>query len=292
MPVLPPRHVPGIPGGPLSPTASHAPQPAPASATAPSLQADHLAIGWKQGREERILAGDIRFSVYPGHLVALIGPNGAGKSTLLRTIAGLLPPLAGSLDILGTPLHTLDAAERATMIACVFNERFDAGYFTVEEIVAFGRYPYTSARLRMSDEDRSQIRKALELTGMAGFGGRRYASLSDGEKQKVQLARAVAQQTPILLLDEPTAFLDAPSRIEIFHLAGQLAQAEQKSIILCTHEIDLALKHADELWIFDQTHRFSAGSPYVISRSGLIGKAFDTATVHFDALSGSFRARQ
>lgn len=300
-----PRHIPGIPdvSKPLGNLLGQAKSPAPGPETgerrteqnqaAPPvvLEASSLAIGWKQGRNLQILARDIDFRVAAGHLIALVGPNGAGKSTLLRTVAGLQAPCGGSLTLRGRNVALISVEERASLLACVFNERIEAGYLTVWEFVAFGRYPYTNAHNRLTGEDRRHIATALALVGMELFGERTFSSLSDGERQKVQIARAVAQNTPLLVFDEPTAFLDAPSRIEIFRLAERLVQEAGKTVLLCTHEVDLALKTADELWVIDREHRFTAGSPFVVARSGAIGRAFDLPTVAFDVMSGTFRAR-
>ncbi len=308
-----PRHIPGIPdvSNPLGTLRGQAKSPAPGPETgerrteqdraAPSptkngvpplvLEASSLAIGWKQGRNLQILARDINFRVAESHLIALVGPNGAGKSTLLRTVAGLQTPCGGSLTLRGRNVALISVEERASLLACVFNERIEAGYLTVWEFVAFGRYPYTNAHNRLTGEDRRHIATALALVGMELFEKRTFSSLSDGERQKVQIARAVAQNTPLLVFDEPTAFLDAPSRIEIFRLAERLVQEAGKTVLLCTHEVDLALKTADELWVIDREHRFAAGSPFVVARSGAIGRAFDLPTVAFDVMSGTFRAR-
>jgi iron complex transport system ATP-binding protein len=294
-----PRHIPGIPDvtrplgslfGQTNATAQNQKIGAPHRAQG-ILEASSLAIGWKQGRTPQILARNIAFQVSPGQLIALVGPNGAGKSTLLRTIAGLQQPCGGSLTLRGRNIALMSVEERATLLACVFNERIEAGYLTVWEFVAFGRYPYTNAHNRLRADDRRHIATALALVGMDGFERRTFASLSDGERQKVQIARAVAQNTPLLVFDEPTAFLDAPSRIEIFRLAERLVQEAGKTVLLCTHEVDLALKTASELWVIDREHRFTAGPPFVVARSGAIGRAFDLPTVAFDAMSGTFKAR-
>ncbi|MCX8013426.1 MAG: ABC transporter ATP-binding protein [Rectinema sp.] len=260
--------------------------------TEPVMTASDLAIGWKQGHTQTVLSRGISVRAIEGHLIALVGPNGAGKSTLLRTLAGLQPPLAGTISLAGQNMNHLSVEERAGLLACVFNEHIETGYLTVAEFVAFGRYPFTSARNRLSPEDHRHIAEALALVGMSGFGRRAFTSLSDGERQKVQIARAVAQDTPILMLDEPTAFLDAPSRIEIFDLAQRLARQARKAVILCTHEIELALRSADELWLLDREHRFSSGTPFFIARSGAIDRAFNLPGVYFDAQSGMFRSRR
>jgi iron complex transport system ATP-binding protein len=129
---------------------------------------------------------------------------------------------------------------------------------------------------------------ALKATGLSALADRHFADLSDGEKQKAQIARAVAQDTDLLVFDEPTAFLDAPSRIEVFHLASRLAREGGKAIVLCTHEVDLALRYADVLWVFDRKHRFESGTPSGVALSGIIGRAFDTAGVRFNPETGIF----
>ncbi len=296
-----PRHVPGIPdnvgrlprgiSAHTSPFSQDVRRDEIGRETTPILEAYSLSIGWIQRKIPHVLVSNINFKVTPGHLIALVGPNGAGKSTLLKTIAGLLAPCGGSFSISGSHGSTLSVEERASLLACVFNERIEAGYLTVGEFVAFGRYPYTNARNRLSLEDMRHIDHALELVGMREFIKRTFSSLSDGERQKVQLARAVAQDTPLLIFDEPTAFLDAPSRIEIFRLADRLIQEAGKTVLICTHEVDLALRTADVLWVIDREHRFLAGSPSVIAHSGAIGRAFDLPTVAFDPVSGAFHAR-
>ncbi|HPB07657.1 MAG TPA: ABC transporter ATP-binding protein [Rectinema sp.] len=255
------------------------------------LEANNLSIGWKKGRKFNVLAQDINFKAKEGYLIALVGPNGAGKSTLLKTIAGLQPPCGGSLFLMGKEISRISVEERAQLLACVFPERIETGYLTVWELVAFGRYPYTNARHRLTEEDRQQVMEALSMVGMENFKNRTVSSLSDGERQKVQIARAVAQSTALLIFDEPTAFLDAPSRIEVFRLAERLVRQAGKTLLLCTHEVDLALKTADELWVIDRAHHFSAGAPFVIARSGAIGRAFDLPSVAFDVFSGTFKAR-
>jgi len=255
------------------------------------LEANNLSIGWKKGRKLNVLAQDINFKAKEGYLIALVGPNGAGKSTLLKTIAGLQPSCGGSLFLMGKEISRISVEERAQLLACVFPERIETGYLTVWELVAFGRYPYTNARHRLTKEDRQQVMEALSMVGMENFKNRTVSSLSDGERQKVQIARAVAQSTALLIFDEPTAFLDAPSRIEVFRLAERLVRQAGKTLLLCTHEVDLALKTADELWVIDRAHHFSAGAPFVIARSGAIGRAFDLPSVAFDVFSGTFKAR-
>lgn len=256
------------------------------------LKAEKLSIGWGGKKSGFVLAHDINLSVAPQTLVCLVGPNGSGKSTLLRTLTGLQARMAGRLWLDGRELAEWSAEERARKAACVSSEKMESGYFTVFDIVAFGRYPYTDSRNTLSPEDRAHVDKAIASVGMADFSRRRFSDLSDGEKQKVQIARAIAQDTPLLVLDEPTAFLDAPSRIEVFHLAGSLAHESGKAVIVCTHEVDLALRCADAVWVMDRAHRFSSGSPALVAFSGAIGRAFDTGEVRYDISAGAFKVRK
>jgi iron complex transport system ATP-binding protein len=266
---------------------------------APLLAARDLAIGYERPRHRGSLsrsgaplARGINLELRPGSLVALVGPNGAGKSTLLRSLLGMQPILGGSVELCGLALSRLSVEERATRAAAVFTDRFDSGWFTVGEIVAFGRFPYTDLRNRLSDHDRDSIEKALDSVGLREFAGRRLVELSDGERQKALIARGLAQDTPLLVLDEPTAFLDAPARIEIFHLASSIARRGDRAVILSTHDVELALRHADQVWLFDREHRFAAGAPETLALEGALGRAFDGRGVVFDPLRGAFRSAE
>lgn len=264
----------------------------PRDDSAPVLAARELSIGWTRGRSRAALASGISLEIHPGELAALVGPNGSGKSTLLRNLTGFQAPLAGAVELDGKPLASLDAEARARKVACVFTGRFDSGWFTIFDIVAFGRYPFTDARNRLSERDRLSVDAALEAVGLSALARRRFGELSDGERQKALIARAIAQDCPLLVLDEPTAFLDAGARIEIFHLVLRLAREEGKAVILSTHDLDLALRYADELWLLDREHRFDSGAPESLAMRGGIGRAFDGPALRFDAASGSFRSSE
>jgi iron complex transport system ATP-binding protein len=259
------------------------------SQLAPILSARGLAIGW-EGRAEKILAAGISLEVGLGEVAILVGPNGSGKSTLLRTLAGLQPALNGLASLGGTDVAKMSVEERSTKVACVFTDRYDSGYFSVFDIVAFGRYPYTDPRGRLGEKDSGAVRAAIADVGLEALAGRLFAELSDGERQKALIARAIAQDCPLLLLDEPTAFLDAPARVEIFHLAQKLAKASKKALVISTHDIDHALRYADKLWLMDREHRFRSGAPEDLVLSGGIGQAFDGVGFRFDLVSGSFKS--
>jgi iron complex transport system ATP-binding protein len=260
-----------------------------ARGAAPALHAQGVSIGWI-GRTEKVLASGIALELEAGEVAVLVGPNGSGKSTLLRTLMGLLPPLAGEVRLCGSDIRRLTVEERARRAASVFTDRYDSGYFSVFDIVAFGRYPYTDARGRLSDHDREAIQAAIAAVGLESFSERLFAELSDGERQKALIARAVAQDCPLLVLDEPTAFLDAPARVEVFHLARSLAREKSKALVISTHDIDHALRFADKLWLMDRDHRFREGAPEDLATNGQIGRAFDGSGFRFDLGSGSFKS--
>lgn len=186
-------------------------------------------------------------------MVCMLGPNGCGKSTLLRTLAGLQPALAG--EIKPTPDPSLKGGEVARQMALVLTERLSLENTTVHDVVAMGRYPYTSFLGGLTDEDEAIISQALEQVGFApshqgeGRGGATsfFNAHSDGEKQRILIAKALAQQTPIILLDEPTAHLDLPHRILVLRLLRQLAHEQGKTILISTHELDLALALSDRI---------------------------------------------
>lgn len=210
------------------------------STFAEQMKTTHLSIGYNN----KVIQHDLNLQAPAGHLVALIGQNGSGKSTLLRTLAGLQPALDGTFSTMD-----LTPAERAREMALVLTERLSLDNTTVEEIVAMGRYPYTSLLGTLTINDRNIIHQALTRVDMLAYSGRYYNSLSDGEKQRVLIAKALAQQTPLILLDEPTSHLDLPSRIKTMLLLRQLAHEEGKCILISTHELDIALHSADIIWL-------------------------------------------
>lgn len=255
------------------------------------VDAKGLSLGWS-GREEIVLSAGIDLKLYAGELAVLIGPNGSGKSTLLRTLLGAQAPIAGRVALCGRDVRRLSVEERSRLAAAVFTDRYDSGYFRVFDIVAFGRYPYTDARGRLSEADRGTVLSAIRSVGLGGFERRPFALLSDGEKQKTLIARAVAQDCPLLVLDEPTAFLDAGARVEAFNLARDLARGQGKAVVLSTHDLDHALRFADRIWLMDGRHRFSSGAPEDLAVDGRLGAAFDNELFRFDPGSGAFKPRR
>ncbi|MDR6809565.1 iron complex transport system ATP-binding protein [Dyadobacter sp. BE34] len=251
-----------------------------------------LAIGYRSSGTERTVAADLDLQLRPGSLVCLLGSNGAGKSTLMRTLSGLQPALTGEITIDNRPLHALKPAELAQKLSLVLTDRIDAGNLTAREVVALGRTPYTGWLGTLTKDDHSQIAQSIEQTGIAPLLDRHMHQLSDGERQKVMLARALAQDTPLILLDEPTAHLDLPNRVEMMRLLHTLARNMHKAILLSTHELDLALQTADELWLMHPDGKILAGPPEDLVLSGAFEATFARNGFSFDRTTGTFIIHQ
>lgn len=212
----------------------------------------NLVVGYPDGRHTRQLNHAANEEARDGMLTCLIGANGAGKSTLLRTIAGFQLPLEGTVLLGGNDVRALSPRQRAERMAVVLTDRPDVMCTTVWEMVATGRAPFTGFWGRLSGKDRDIVTRSLRLVGILSLADRTVTSLSDGERQKVMIAKALAQQTPVILLDEPTAFLDYPSKVETMQLLLNIAHEEHKTVLLSTHDLDLALHTADRLWLFEK----------------------------------------
>jgi iron complex transport system ATP-binding protein len=258
-------------------------------APASLLKAQGLVIGYKLGRQGlKRIAGPLDLALQAGELVCLLGPNGAGKSTLMRTLAGLQPALAGQVQIDQTDTQRLTAVELARKLSIVLTDRVEGGNLTVRELVALGRYPHTSWLGNLTAQDEAMVQEALASTNTMQFAARRVATLSDGERQKVMLARALAQDTPVIVLDEPTAHLDLPNRVQMMRLLHQLARQTQKAILLSTHELDLALQAADRVWLLHGQGQLHTGVPEDLVLSGAFEAAFAREGLAFDQATGSF----
>ncbi|HEX6429343.1 MAG TPA: ABC transporter ATP-binding protein [Niastella sp.] len=257
--------------------------------TAPLLKASGLSIGYKKGtKEEKVLAGPLELEIRSGQLICLLGPNGAGKSTLIRTLAGLQPLLSGTVEMGGKNLAKLKPPERAKQLSMVLTGRVPSGNLTVYSIIALGRFPYTNWLGTLQPKDREIVEWAMHITETTAFANRKLIELSDGESQKVMLARALAQDTPVIILDEPTAHLDLPNRITLMHLLHQLAKTTGKGILLSTHDLDLALQTADEVWLQRNDGAFTKGAPEDIVLNGTFEAAFHKEGFAFDKNSGTF----
>lgn len=237
------------------------------------LRVKRLFIGYKSKRTIPI-AGPLEFSISKGKLYGLIGINGIGKSTLIKTLSSLLPPLDGQVIIDDQNIFTLSNQERAKYISLVLTDRINSGLATVEEIVKMGRYPYTNWQFGISIKDKEIIDNAIEAVGMQDKRHTLFSELSDGNKQKVMVAMALAQDTPIMILDEPTVHLDIKNRFIILELLHNLTQNHQKTIIFSGHDLDYMLKFCDEIMLMTPDN-LAIETPKTFVNSGAISKAFD-----------------
>lgn len=253
------------------------------------LTTDNLTIGYKTSRKIlRSVALDISVSLQPGELVCLLGPNGAGKSTLLRSLAGMQPPIAGKVQLLGDDIYKLAPQDLAKRLSLVLTEKVDVGMLSAYTLVTLGRYPYTNWWGKLTPEDDAIVNWAIKSVGAVHLAPRQVSELSDGERQKIMIARALAQSPIVMLLDEPTAFLDLPRRVEIMQLLRQLTRETNQAILLSTHDLDLALRLADKVWLLSSNGNLNVGAPEDLVLSGAFANTFRSEGVEFDISSGEF----
>ncbi len=253
-----------------------------------SVVLQNLSIGYTAKKRQRVVASGLNATISSGQLTCLLGRNGIGKSTLLRTLAAFLPVLSGDILIERSPLtphpstlNSLTDQERSRLIGIVLTEKPHVRNMTVEEMVAMGRAPYTGFWGKLDDEDQEVVHQAILQTGIETLRSREIQTLSDGERQKVMIAKALAQQTPIIYLDEPTAFLDFPSKVEMMQLLHRLAKEEEKTIFLSTHDVELALQLADCLWLME-SGSLHVGTPQELARQGVLSHFIERDNIHFD----------
>lgn len=242
-----------------------------------------LAVGYRNGKTEVILLKDLNLSLEKGKLVALLGQNGAGKSTLLRALTCDERPMAGTIEAAGKNLLEMSQKDRSRLIGLVSTERIQAGALTVTELVGLGRQPHTGFLGRLDDEDHAIVRQAMSDAGIIGKAGEYVASLSDGERQKAMIARALAQETLIIILDEPTAFLDVASRIETMRLLQTLAHDRGKAVLLSSHDISQSLMLADELWLITTDRQVITGTTSQLVADGAMDRLFNNRSIHFNS---------
>ena len=249
-----------------------------------------MGIGYSVGRSQpTLLHENLNLELKTGELTCLLGPNGAGKSTLIRTLVGFQPRLAGDVFIGGKPIKGYSQGEYAKLVSVVLTERSSIGGMTVRELVGMGRYPHTGYFGILRTKDHRVVERAIAQVGIADLAGKYVSELSDGERQKAMIAKALAQETPIIILDEPTAFLDLPSKIEVMVLLLNLAEQTQKSILLSTHDLELALQLADRLWLLAKDRELVSGVPEDLVLSGEFNSFFEREGILFDKETGSFR---
>ena len=246
------------------------------------ITATDLCIGYRTHKEEKKVHEHLSFELYPGELTSLLGANGAGKSTLLRTLSASQPSLAGDLQLLDKPLQHYSEKERSRTIGVVLTDKTQAGGLTVYELVALGRQPHTGFFGRLHRHDHAIIQEALNSVGITHKAQSYTAELSDGERQKVMIAKALVQECPLIILDEPTAFLDVVSRIEIMTLLHRLAVEQNKAILLSTHDIEQALVLSDKLWLLSKEKGLQCGVTEDMILSHQMDNLFSHSNIRFD----------
>jgi iron complex transport system ATP-binding protein len=262
--------------------------PDPASPP-PALGTRGLSVGYRSRRGRcEVLAG-LDLQVRAGELVCLLGPNGVGKSTLLRTLARMQPALGGTVELGGADLVTLSQAELARRLGVVLTERLSVGTLPAQRVVEMGRYAHSGWLGRMGPRDLAAVQRALQAVGAGHLAARDFSRLSDGERQRVMIARALAQEPLLLLLDEPTAFLDVSSRVELMGLLRRLAHDEGLAVLLSSHDLELALRTADTVWLVLPDGRVSCGAPEDVVFAGDFAVAFESAGTLFHPEERTFR---
>lgn len=254
------------------------------------FSAKNISIGYlkTKHRAGTALYNDLSFDLYKGELVCLLGANGAGKSTLLRTISASQPTLQGNILLQGKDISDHSEKELSRTLGLVLTDKTAAGGLLVRELVELGRYPYTGFFGQLGAEDKEIVEKSMREVGIMDKADSYVAELSDGERQKAMIAKALSQECPIVLLDEPTAFLDIESRIEIMNLLHNLAMYQGKTILLSTHDIDLALLLADRLWLLSREKGLISGVTEDIVLSGALNRLFKGENIVFNKDTGNF----
>lgn len=256
------------------------------------METDRLEIGYPSAPgHPDFTYGPVDLEARRGELVGIIGRNGIGKSTLLRTLAGLQQPLKGSIRLEGSDMATYTRRELSRIIGFVSTEIISAQNMRVYEVVSAGRYPHTNWLGRLASEDHDMINAAIEQAGIFAIRMKFLHQLSDGERQKTMIARVLAQDTPVIVLDEPTAFLDLPSRYEILRLMNRLSASGDKTIIFSTHDLDIARYEADKIWLMAE-EGMAAGAPEDLLFSRLFHKLFLNSQLEYDDKADGFRLKK
>lgn len=254
-----------------------------------TIHIKNLSIGYPGKGDVKVVASGICAGINSGELTCLLGANGVGKSTLLRTLSAFQPKLHGDIFIEGKEIGDYTDKQLSRVISVVLTERCDIRNMSVMELIGLGRSPYTGFWGTLSDEDKAIVEHSIALVGIPQLTHRMVHTLSDGERQKVMIAKALAQQTPVIYLDEPTAFLDFPSKVEMMQLLHHLSRKTNKTIFLSTHDLELALQIADKIWLMDKANGVTIGTPEDLSLNGSLSNFFARKGIVFDLETGLFR---
>lgn len=256
------------------------------------LETRDLAVGYRHRGQTRTVLSHINVQVAPGELVCLLGVNGIGKSTLMRTLARMEPALAGAVAINGTDITRMSQYDLARHVAVVLTERVAIGSMPAFKLVELGRYPHVGWSGLLSEADREIVRDAIVAAGAEHLAHREITELSDGERQRIMIARALAQRPSVLLLDEPAAFLDVSARVEMVATLRLLAREQNVAVILSSHDLELSLRMADTIWLIDGAGRMHIGAPEDLLADGSIGAAFSGPRIAFSAGERTFKIRK
>lgn len=251
------------------------------------LSAQNLSIGYQSKKEKKCIAEKINLNLDQGKLTSLIGANGIGKSTLLRTLTGIQKPLSGTVSLNGKDIESFLPLELAQNLSLVLTENLPPSNLSVFELIALGRQPYTNWIGKQTEEDLEKINDAIQLTGIEHLSDKKHYEISDGQMQKVLIARALAQDTPLIILDEPTTHLDLLHKASVFKLLKKLAKETNKCILFSTHDIDLAIQLSDEMIVMTES-TFDQNTPCNLISKGIFNTLFKNENIHFDAEKGKF----
>lgn len=250
-----------------------------------------LGIGYLKGRERRLIKKGINLNASPGELVALIGSNGIGKSTLLRSLCGFQEVFDGRILLNGKSLAQYKRQDLACLLSFVSTEVVRVQNLCVRDLLSLGRFPYTNLFGTLKEEDDQIIDRSIQAVGMVGYENRMLSELSDGERQRAMIARTLVQDTPLIVLDEPTAFLDIRNKYEIIHLLHNLARTENKTIVFSTHDLNIATSEVDKIWLM-LDDEVVQGAPEDLILQGKYNKVFSGDNILFDLYGGDFRLRK
>lgn len=254
-----------------------------------TIHIENLSIGYPGKSDVKVVADGICAGINSGELTCLLGANGVGKSTLLRTLSAFQPKLGGEIRIHGKEIESYTDKQLSRVISVVLTEKCDIRNMSVTELIGLGRSPYTGFWGTLTKEDRQVVERAVALVGIPHLAHRMVHTLSDGERQKVMIAKALAQETPVIYLDEPTAFLDFPSKVEMMQLLHHLSRQTDKTIFLSTHDLELALQIADKIWLMDKANGVTIGTPEDLALNGSLSSFFARKGIVFDLETGLFR---
>lgn len=252
------------------------------------LQIKDLHIGFRRKGQKKVIQDHLDLNIHGGEFICLIGPNGVGKSTLLKTLGKIIPPLSGDILLKGINYSHISSDEFSRNIGLVLTEHLEDSHLTAADVISMGRYPYTGFWGKLQKKDWQIVLESARKVGLEDLLTRPFIELSDGEKQKVMIAKALAQQTPLMLLDEPTAFLDFPTKTSLLIMLRKLARTHKIAIILSTHDIELAIKTADQIWLFPEHRKIISGIPEELVLEGQILEVFKNKEMAFDIETGHF----